>query len=131
MLLLQIYTCYGNTTAGPFDPFSQVQCSVCHQMTDESLLLLCDLCDSASHTYCIGLGFTVPEGDWFCHDCTVCRTEHMNREMHADSDNENVTSIAEEHVTIFDIVRESIALWLTLRNMLPSLILYENQIACG
>lgn len=107
MLLLQIYTCYGNTTAGPFDPFSQVQCSVCHQMTDESLLLLCDLCDSASHTYCIGLGFTVPEGDWFCHDCTVCRTEHMNREMHADSDNENVTSIAEEHVTIFDIVRES------------------------
>lgn len=106
MLLLQIDTCYANTTA-PFEPFSQVQCSVCHQMTDESLLLLCDLCDSASHTYCIGLGFTVPEGDWFCHDCTVCRTEHMNREMHADSDIENVTTTAEEHVTILDIVRES------------------------
>ncbi|XP_059455475.1 uncharacterized protein LOC132185723 [Corylus avellana] len=102
----QIDTCYANTTA-PFEPFSQVQCSVCHQMTDESLLLLCDLCDSASHTYCIGLGFTVPEGDWFCHDCTVCRTEHMNREMHIDCDIENVTTTAEEHVTILDIVRES------------------------
>jgi hypothetical protein len=107
MLLLQIDTCYANSTAGPFDPFSQVQCSVCHRMTDESLLLLCDLCDSASHTYCIGLGFTVPEGDWFCHDCTVCRTEHTNREMYTDSDNENVMTTAEEHVTIFDIVQES------------------------
>lgn len=107
MLILQIYTCHANTTAGPFDPFSEVQCSVCHQMADESLLLLCDLCDSASHTYCIGLGFTVPEGDWFCHDCTVCRAEHMDREMYTDSDNENVTPTAEEHVTIFDIVQKS------------------------
>ncbi|XP_040997667.1 uncharacterized protein LOC121243607 [Juglans microcarpa x Juglans regia] len=102
----QIYTPYGNTTAGPSDPFSQVLCSICHQMTDDSLLLLCDLCDSASHTYCVGLGFTVPEGDWFCHDCTVCRTQLVNREMHADSDSEKVIPTPEEHVTIFNIVRE-------------------------
>lgn len=75
-------------------------------MTDDSLLLLCDLCDSASHTYCVGLGFTVPEGDWFCHDCTVCRMQLANREMHADSDNVKVIPTPEEHVTIFNIVGE-------------------------
>jgi hypothetical protein len=107
MCLLQIYTPYGNSTAGPFDPYSQVQCSVCHRTTDDSLLLLCDLCDSAAHTYCVGLGFTVPEGDWFCHDCTFCRTERVSREMDNDSDNENVLPTANEHVTIYDIVRES------------------------
>lgn len=39
-------------------------------------MLLCDLCDSASHTYCVGLGATVPEGDWYCRDCTQILGEH-------------------------------------------------------
>ncbi|XP_050255932.1 uncharacterized protein LOC126701670 [Quercus robur] len=103
----QVCTPYGNSTSGPLDPYSQIQCNVCHQMTDDSLLLLCDLCDSASHTYCVGLGFTVPEGDWFCHDCTVCRNEHIIREMDDDSDNETVLPTAEVHVTIFDMVQDS------------------------
>ncbi|CAN1796273.1 PHD and RING finger domain-containing protein 1 [Linum perenne] len=59
-----------------FDPLANVECTVCHGSHDESLLLLCDLCDSASHTFCVGLGSTVPEGDWFCSDCSVSRTEH-------------------------------------------------------
>uniref|UniRef100_A0A2P2IQ17 Uncharacterized protein LOC105640677 isoform X1 n=1 Tax=Rhizophora mucronata TaxID=61149 RepID=A0A2P2IQ17_RHIMU len=74
----QVYHYFGNTTVAPFDPFAEVKCTVCHKETDETFLLLCDLCDSAAHTYCVGLGATVPEGDWFCHDCTVSRTEHDN-----------------------------------------------------
>lgn len=34
-----------------------------------SVQLLCDVCDSAAHTYCVGRGRQVPEGDWFCHTC--------------------------------------------------------------
>lgn len=32
--------------------------------------LLCDLCDSAAHTYCVGLGREVPDGDWYCRSCS-------------------------------------------------------------
>eukprot|EP00257_Ricinus_communis_P014314 XP_015571956.1 uncharacterized protein LOC8264672 [Ricinus communis] len=83
----QVYHLFGNTTVEPFDPYAQVQCSICHTAEDESLLLLCDLCDSAAHTYCVGLGFTVPECDWFCHDCAVSRTEHENFQK----DEDNIT----------------------------------------
>jgi hypothetical protein len=33
--------------------------------------MLCDSCDRAFHTYCVGLGDDVPEGDWFCPDCDL------------------------------------------------------------
>ncbi|CAN0876979.1 PHD and RING finger domain-containing protein 1 [Linum grandiflorum] len=66
----------GGLAHGSVDPLANVECTVCHGSHDESLLLLCDLCDSASHSFCAGLGFTVPEGDWFCNDCSVSRTEH-------------------------------------------------------
>lgn len=81
---------YGDTT-GSFDPYAEVLCNVCNSTRDESLLLLCDLCDSASHTYCAGLGFTVPEGDWFCHDCTISRAEHANSETNTEDDNQDAT----------------------------------------
>lgn len=32
-------------------------------------MLLCDLCDSPAHTYCVGLGREVPEGNWYCDGC--------------------------------------------------------------
>lgn len=32
-------------------------------------MLLCDLCDSPAHTYCVGLGHEVPEGNWYCESC--------------------------------------------------------------
>ncbi|KAG8652330.1 hypothetical protein MANES_06G080200v8 [Manihot esculenta] len=99
-----------NTTIEPFDPYEQVQCSICRLVGDENLLLLCDLCDSASHTYCVGLGATVPEGDWFCHDCAVSRTEHDN--IQKDDDNMNqelyakslVMLTAESHVSMYNDV---------------------------
>ncbi|CAM0913750.1 unnamed protein product [Alopecurus aequalis] len=58
------------------DPSANTGCSVCSCTNDEDLLLLCELCDVAAHTYCVGLGTTVPEGDWFCKDCATSKEEH-------------------------------------------------------
>ncbi|RDX66253.1 PHD and RING finger domain-containing protein 1 [Mucuna pruriens] len=101
----QVYHPHGNVATGPVDSYAEAKCSTCHAGTDEHLLLLCDLCDTASHTYCVGLGYTVPEGDWFCPDCTISRETNTNEE----SDQQNVAPAAEPSVTIdiFDIVRET------------------------
>lgn len=61
--------------SGHVDSYEEVVCNVCSSMTDDHLMLLCDLCDGAAHTYCVGLGYTVPEGDWFCNDCIASRPE--------------------------------------------------------
>ncbi|XP_057464293.1 uncharacterized protein LOC130754157 [Actinidia eriantha] len=108
----QVYHHFGNATVGPPDAYSEVRCTVCNSERDECLLLLCDLCDSAAHTYCVGLGATVPEGDWFCQDCTVSRADHENSETDRDSDGR--TSFGSFHegppadgqASIIDIVRE-------------------------
>nr|DAD31559.1 TPA_asm: hypothetical protein HUJ06_010410 [Nelumbo nucifera] len=108
----QVYHPLGNSMIGPSDPYAEVRCTECHSTADENLLLLCDLCDSAAHTYCVGLGVTVPEGDWYCHDCAVSRDDHSNSQTDIDGCNQNFsksfgTKVAETHVSIFDIVRES------------------------
>lgn len=118
----QVYHYFGNATTGPPDPYSEVQCTVCQNTSNDSLLLLCDLCDSASHTYCVGLGATVPEGDWFCQDCTLLRDEHSKDDKDPDCDAQtgsepnygNQTKFEKFHqipssetrVSILDIVRE-------------------------
>uniref|UniRef100_A0A6N2L3Q0 PHD-type domain-containing protein n=1 Tax=Salix viminalis TaxID=40686 RepID=A0A6N2L3Q0_SALVM len=51
------------------DPYENVICKECHESGDDGLMLLCDLCDSSAHTYCVGLGRQVPEGNWYCDDC--------------------------------------------------------------
>ncbi|XP_076914419.1 uncharacterized protein LOC143573415 [Bidens hawaiensis] len=91
----QVYYYNGNATIGPQDPYSQVKCTVCSSSSDDHLLLLCDLCDSAAHSYCVGLGATVPEGDWFCRDCTLSRDEHAKVETYTtfDNDDDNNTNI--------------------------------------
>ncbi|KAL0424878.1 UNVERIFIED_CONTAM: PHD and RING finger domain-containing protein 1 [Sesamum radiatum] len=109
----QVYHYFGNATVGPPDPYSEAKCSVCHGVADESLLLLCDLCDSAAHTYCGCLGVTVPEGDWYCQDCTLLRDERLKNETNTDSgvqvrfDAPAKISSANDHVSVFDIVRET------------------------
>jgi len=55
------------------DPYGDVYCTECNNCGDDDLLLLCDMCDSAAHTFCVGLGRTVPLGDWFCHSCEESR----------------------------------------------------------
>jgi hypothetical protein len=49
------------------------RCGVCNCCENDELLMLCD---SASHTYCAGLGAAVPEGGWFCEDCAASKEEH-------------------------------------------------------
>ncbi|KAJ4835372.1 hypothetical protein Tsubulata_021309 [Turnera subulata] len=51
------------------DPYENVMCTVCHEGGDDGLMLLCDLCDSPAHTFCVGLGRQVPDGNWYCDDC--------------------------------------------------------------
>ncbi|KAL9239442.1 hypothetical protein vseg_013764 [Gypsophila vaccaria] len=111
----QIYDAFGEAV----DPYGQAKCSVCNGTKDESLILLCDLCDSASHTYCVGLGATVPEDDWYCHDCDLLRAEQGDNAMCDAVETSGVAERADdvEHVhvdesattapvSIFDIVRE-------------------------
>ncbi|KAL2137176.1 hypothetical protein VTI74DRAFT_7723 [Chaetomium olivicolor] len=43
-------------------------CPVCNSSDHEEVLLLCDGCDAAYHTHCIGLD-SVPAGPWFCMEC--------------------------------------------------------------
>ncbi|KAF3782760.1 PHD and RING finger domain-containing protein 1 [Nymphaea thermarum] len=51
------------------DPYGNIVCMVCHEGDDDNLMLLCDICDSSAHTYCVGLGREVPEGNWYCECC--------------------------------------------------------------
>ncbi|GAB2277390.1 hypothetical protein Dimus_012094 [Dionaea muscipula] len=51
------------------DPYENVICTECHQGGDDALMLLCDVCDSPAHTYCVGLGREVPVGNWYCEGC--------------------------------------------------------------
>ncbi|KAL8540876.1 hypothetical protein ACS0TY_002208 [Phlomoides rotata] len=51
------------------DPYENVLCTECHLGGDDALILLCDVCDSPAHTYCVGLGRVVPDGNWYCDGC--------------------------------------------------------------
>ncbi|KAM0830881.1 hypothetical protein ACQ4PT_065932 [Festuca glaucescens] len=51
------------------DPYENVVCIECNQGGEDNLMLLCDICDSSAHTFCVGLGREVPEGNWYCGGC--------------------------------------------------------------
>lgn len=65
----QVYLPSEEEIRGYLDPYENVICTECHQGGDDGLMLLCDLCDSPAHTYCVGLGREVPEGNWYCEGC--------------------------------------------------------------
>ncbi|KAL5199180.1 hypothetical protein ABZP36_002692 [Zizania latifolia] len=50
-------------------PYENVVCTECNRGGDDNLMLVCDICDSSAHTYCVGLGREVPEGNWYCGGC--------------------------------------------------------------
>jgi len=50
------------------DELEFVPCSICGEDDNEDVLILCDGCEVASHTYCLDMD-SVPVGHWFCHDC--------------------------------------------------------------
>lgn len=66
---MQVYQPSEEELRSYIDPYEYVICSECHQGGDDDLMLLCDLCDSPAHTYCVGLGREVPEGNWYCDGC--------------------------------------------------------------
>lgn len=69
IFIFQVYQPSEEELMSYTDPYEYVICSECHQGGDDGLMLLCDLCDSPAHTYCVGLGREVPEGNWYCDGC--------------------------------------------------------------
>lgn len=43
-------------------------CPICNSAEREDILLLCDSCDAAYHTHCVGIDY-IPDGDWYCMEC--------------------------------------------------------------
>ncbi|KAE8705574.1 hypothetical protein F3Y22_tig00110422pilonHSYRG00113 [Hibiscus syriacus] len=66
---VQVYQPSEEELRSYLDPYENVICSECSQGGDDELMLLCDICDSSAHTYCVGLGREVPEGNWYCGGC--------------------------------------------------------------
>ncbi|KAG7969324.1 hypothetical protein I3843_07G025900 [Carya illinoinensis] len=65
----QVYQPSEEEVRSYLDPYENVICTECHEGGDDGLMLLCDVCDSPAHTYCVGLGREVPEGNWYCDGC--------------------------------------------------------------
>lgn len=65
----QVYQPSEEELRGYLDPYEGVICTECLEGGDDALMLLCDVCDSPAHTYCVGLGREVPSGDWYCEGC--------------------------------------------------------------
>ncbi|GAB4855625.1 hypothetical protein Ancab_024246 [Ancistrocladus abbreviatus] len=56
----------------------------------------CDLCDSPAHTYCVGLGWEVPEGNWYCEDCRPSALGNSYSQAHDQTpDQRTVTNISD------------------------------------
>jgi hypothetical protein len=50
----------------------KAKCRKCRKKGDDSLMLLCDGCDTGYHTYCLEPPLdAIPEGEWYCTDCVV------------------------------------------------------------
>ncbi|CAL9204685.1 unnamed protein product [Musa hybrid cultivar] len=91
------------------DPYENVVCIECHQGGDDSLMLLCDICDSPAHTYCVGLGREVPEGNWYCECCrsagdgsSYLQNERIVTDQAANSSDFLVTPVRMEDVAVRD-----------------------------
>ncbi|KAK8950674.1 hypothetical protein KSP39_PZI003911 [Platanthera zijinensis] len=63
------------------DPYEDVICMECHLGGDDSLMLLCDICDSSAHTYCVGLRNEVPEGNWYCDGCKLAGERSLRSQV--------------------------------------------------
>ncbi|KAG4305902.1 hypothetical protein PORY_000812 [Pneumocystis oryctolagi] len=53
------------------------RCIICGSPEDEHVLLLCDRCDDAYHTYCLGME-EVPDTDFFCPTCITLSQEYLS-----------------------------------------------------
>ena len=55
------------------DELDDRPCRICGDTSHDfdHLALLCDGCEGCFHTFCLGLGSDVPEGQWYCPDCAI------------------------------------------------------------
>jgi len=49
---------------------NDIVCYLCRSGKNESLLLLCDSCETGYHTYCLNMP-SVPDTDWYCVECRL------------------------------------------------------------
>ena len=60
----------GTTHPGLIRPSAKLPCTRCGDHRKGALMLLCDNCDAAYHTYCLNPPLVdVPEGNWICPSC--------------------------------------------------------------
>ncbi|KAG0500840.1 hypothetical protein HPP92_000912 [Vanilla planifolia] len=80
------------------DPYESVVCMECHVGGDDNLMLLCDICDSSAHTYCVGLGRDVPDGNWYCDCCRFAGEDSLQSQVHESrtEDSSNVSNVIAE-----------------------------------
>lgn len=87
---LSFYTARGNVVCVECRPtaampqqseFDDVACMTCSRGDSEDLLLLCEGCDNACHTFCCEPPLDgIPDSDWFCRTCSS-QTETANRQI--------------------------------------------------
>uniref|UniRef100_J3MDA4 PHD-type domain-containing protein n=2 Tax=Oryza brachyantha TaxID=4533 RepID=J3MDA4_ORYBR len=99
----QVCNSSGNTVDA--DLYANTSCTMCNLSNDDDLMLLCELCDSAVHTYCVGLGTDIPDGDWFCKDCTTAKEEHLRCQI----DDDNSSDQGEFKITIEAPIADPVA----------------------
>lgn len=56
-------------------------CGVCKLSNKQSEMLECDKCNQGYHMACLTPPLTsVPDGDWFCHNCSTSKSQGDNAE---------------------------------------------------
>ena len=79
----------------PSPSILNIACEVCFTDENEHLLLLCDGCDDAYHTYCLQPRLdAIPENEWFCPNCLYEAQLHSSDEQ---KDVGNVVSSSSTH----------------------------------
>ena len=60
---------------------AQGNCVQCGNGENDHLILLCDSCNSGYHSYCVGLGHSVPDGDWYCPVCAIVHQPEQQQQL--------------------------------------------------
>ncbi|KAM1095392.1 hypothetical protein EV1_010372 [Malus domestica] len=90
----QVYQPTEEELRGYLDPYENVICTECHEGGEDGLMLLCDICDSPAHTFCVGLGREVPDGNWYCEGCRpVAMGSSSSQAQGRSSDQRNTNNI--------------------------------------